>query len=175
MDSAEHLCSMCNASHTQLCSRCLSSRYCSPDCQRADWPTHKLLCRTYSTFNSHGRPSSDHALAIIFPPNKPKPELFWLHCPWADEDVEEGYPRHCSPKISGLLGDNTTSAFDCIQNNPVLNRKLRNTISIGYRDTFLIDGSQPNKSIATITTPELVRDWRGPIVVYGNFGPGLES
>ena len=166
---------MCNASQSQVCSRCHSSRYCSPNCQQADWPIHKLLCRTYSNF-SQSRPSPDHALAIIFPPSKPNPALFWLHCPWTD-DVEEGYPRHRSPEICELLGDNTSAAFECIQDNPVLNRKLRNSISIWYRDTFLIDGSQPNKSIATntITTIDLVHDWRGPIIAYGNFGPGLES
>ncbi|KDQ17581.1 hypothetical protein BOTBODRAFT_155631 [Botryobasidium botryosum FD-172 SS1] len=29
-----------------LCSRCKGRRYCSADCQRADWPTHKTVCQT---------------------------------------------------------------------------------------------------------------------------------
>ncbi|KAH9827212.1 hypothetical protein Tdes44962_MAKER03022 [Teratosphaeria destructans] len=30
----------------QLCSRCRSIRYCSRDCQRRDWPSHKPQCQT---------------------------------------------------------------------------------------------------------------------------------
>jgi len=30
------------------CSRCLVASYCSPECQRADWPTHKLDCTALS-------------------------------------------------------------------------------------------------------------------------------
>jgi hypothetical protein len=27
------------------CSRCRTAQYCSADCQRANWPVHKLLCQ----------------------------------------------------------------------------------------------------------------------------------
>jgi len=28
----------------KYCSRCKSARYCSPECQRTDWPEHKKEC-----------------------------------------------------------------------------------------------------------------------------------
>lgn len=31
--------------HYKCCSRCLKIYYCSPDCQRADWPQHRATCR----------------------------------------------------------------------------------------------------------------------------------
>jgi hypothetical protein len=30
----------------QRCNRCKTVRYCSPECQRADWPTHAAVCRS---------------------------------------------------------------------------------------------------------------------------------
>jgi hypothetical protein len=40
-------CLACGATTERLkrCSRCKAAQYCSPDCQRRDWPEHKLECR----------------------------------------------------------------------------------------------------------------------------------
>ncbi|ORY11258.1 hypothetical protein BCR34DRAFT_514169 [Clohesyomyces aquaticus] len=46
-----------------------------------------------------------------------------------------------------------------------------------FRDTFLIDGSKPNMSVAAITAPKPRQhhDWRGPIVAYGKKGLGIDQ
>ncbi|KAH7911468.1 hypothetical protein BJ138DRAFT_1150559 [Hygrophoropsis aurantiaca] len=36
---------------TKQCGRCRTVRYCSPECQRAHWKTHKLRCIPFSTVN----------------------------------------------------------------------------------------------------------------------------
>ncbi|CAG8976421.1 hypothetical protein HYALB_00008546 [Hymenoscyphus albidus] len=47
-DSA--VCSLCNTGEDKLteklkiCSKCKTTRYCSAECQRADWKAHKLTC-----------------------------------------------------------------------------------------------------------------------------------
>jgi hypothetical protein len=63
-----------------------------------------------------------------------------------------------------------------IQYNQVLNRNLSDTICVSHRDTFLFDGSKPNKSIAAITAtePGQYHDWRGPIAAYGKRGLGID-
>lgn len=38
------LCRVCKQPAHQLCSRCGVARYCTAECQRADWPTHKTEC-----------------------------------------------------------------------------------------------------------------------------------
>ena len=41
-----HTCSKCSKSlqRLQYCGKCSIVTYCSKECQRADWPTHKLVC-----------------------------------------------------------------------------------------------------------------------------------
>ena len=40
------ICKVCsNPASRQLCGRCHKVSYCSIDCQRKDWPTHKNLCK----------------------------------------------------------------------------------------------------------------------------------
>ncbi|KAH9838731.1 uncharacterized protein C8Q71DRAFT_856660 [Rhodofomes roseus] len=44
-----HKCNTCYASGTektlQKCARCRAAKYCSKECQRADWPKHKRSCQ----------------------------------------------------------------------------------------------------------------------------------
>ena len=35
------------------CTGCKSSSYCSKDCQRSDWPSHKQLCKSIQSQNQH--------------------------------------------------------------------------------------------------------------------------
>ena len=39
------LCAVCaNANDLKHCGRCNATAYCSPACQKVDWPKHKLEC-----------------------------------------------------------------------------------------------------------------------------------
>lgn len=42
-------CKVCGAENTKICSACLPGRdpgfYCSKDCQKKDWPAHRLVCK----------------------------------------------------------------------------------------------------------------------------------
>jgi hypothetical protein len=61
--------------------------------------------------------------------------------------------------------------------NKVRGRALREVIDVLYRDTFLVDGSVVNESIAGITStvPGQHHDWRGPFVAYGKRGRDMDS
>jgi len=165
------LCTACNEPNGRHCARCKSARYCSTACQKADWPTHKLLCPTFSDFESSKRATNEHFRAILFPVDEEKPKFIWLHCAWHDD--EDGSNQY--PETKSFLGPNLSMAP--IKYNPVLSRKLSDTIYVRYRDTFLIDGSIPSKSIAAITAtkPGQFHDWRGPIIAYGKVGLGIDQ
>lgn len=164
MAAAEPLCSSCNKTATTKCPRCNCSWYCSKACKKADSPIHKILCREYRELDLSSRPTTDHYLAILFAPEKRKPELIWINCPWnGDEDCVE-----TRPYLNAPLG------ISQIQSNNALKRPLTDTIRIDYRDVFLIDGSPPNLAVKSLC-PRRGKPtyWRGPLLAYGLQGLGV--
>lgn len=161
-------CNACNETcHNRRCTQCKSASYCSKECQVADWPTHKLLCKSFSNFDLSSRESSEYSRAILFPVNG-KPKVIWLHCKWVDSEDS----RYQHPETDSLLGADPFPKHAPIRYNVLLKRDLLDTIYICHRDTFLIDGSLPNGSIAAITSTKSgqFHDWRGPIIAYGMLG-----
>ncbi|KAK1764628.1 hypothetical protein QBC33DRAFT_497166 [Phialemonium atrogriseum] len=76
--SVHNLCNMCESEGTKACGKCGDAYYCSAECQRSDWPMHKILCKAFSDFKSDKRPSPEHFRAVIFPMTQGEPEFVWL-------------------------------------------------------------------------------------------------
>lgn len=173
---APNLCFACDKQGARRCAKCKSARYCSPSCQKEDWPTHKLVCASFATHAATDRPTEEHFRVLLFPVDG-KPEITWLASKWHIGDQEDGsdynYQSFDTKSIPGL--DALTMAP--IQRNPRLKRNLLNTIYICHRDTFLIDGSKPNRSVARVTStqPGQYHDWRGPIFAHGMIGLGIDQ
>lgn len=168
----EHICTLCEKPGARACARCKSSHYCSKECQVDDWSIHKLLCASFSTFDMSTRPSKTHLRAIVFPQDQPKPQVTWIDCPWQD-NIGDGV-RWQNPNEEPFLGSVGSTVL--IQTDSLLQKRLQDTVSISYRDTFLVDGSKPNKSIVSIlaTLPGQSHDWRGPIVAIGKQGVSFD-
>lgn len=173
--STPRLCTICNKQNANYCARWKSIFYCSKTCQRADWSTHKLLCPSFSSFADANRPSANHYRAVIFDPDETKPKLTWLRSRLLDKD-EEDEADHQTLEYKKIIGEDSFQKCIPMQYNPRLKRSVPNTICVVWRDTFLVDGSRPNKSIASITAtqPGTYHDWRGPIVVYARAGKGVD-
>lgn len=150
--SSGQSCVVCDKLNATCCARCKSISYCSKACQKKDWGTHELLCAAFSTFATLTRPSADHRRAVLFDPDKAKPEFIWLLCTWSCEDGE--CPLQM-PQTDDILGTGSSRRLVPIPSNPRLKRDLLNTVYIGYRDSSLIDESRPNKSITSITASQL--------------------
>lgn len=85
-----------------------------------------------------------------------------------DEDLGGEYQ---SPKLLQALGAGACPQIRSIQYNPVLKRKLNDTIYLCFSDTAEIDGSEINKSIEAVNVAkrqpgERYYNCRGPIIAY---------
>ncbi|KAI0902825.1 hypothetical protein F4823DRAFT_620807 [Ustulina deusta] len=172
-EASSDLCIICGKPNALRCKRCRGASYCSKLCQRGDYPIHKLLCTTFSLFDMAKRPTREHFRAILFPVDQRQPKLIWLHCEW--KEPEDEYDRRWQhANAEPFLNDYGHEVP--IQYNGVLARRLSNIVCVKYRDTFLIDGSARNNSIASITATRVGyhHDWRGPIIAYGKVGPSLD-
>lgn len=176
--NASILCYVCSNQGAQRCGKCKSARYCSASCQKEDWPTHKLVCASFLNHAASSRPSDEHFRVLLFPIDE-KPQVIWHASRWLvdDEYEDEHDERYQIFEKESILGPDTSARHAPIQYNPTLKRSLLNTIYICHRDTFLIDGSKPNQSIARVisTRPGQYHDWRGPIFAYGKIGLGVDQ
>lgn len=83
--TGERRCCMCNQLAKRKCSRCKDGDYCSTKCQKADWPTHKLLCKEYASVQGSARSSPKHYRAILFPCEAAPPTFVWVEMGDADK------------------------------------------------------------------------------------------
>lgn len=126
------------------------------------------------THAATNRPTDEHFRVLLFPVDG-KPEVTWLASRWHIGDQEETDYRYQSFDVMSIPGLDAITMTP-IQRNSRLKRNLINTIYICHRDTFLFDGSKPNRSIARVTStqPGQYHDWRGPILAYGMTSLGID-
>lgn len=165
-----HTCILCEAPGARACARCRSCHYCSKECQLDDWPVHKLVCASFTKFDTSTRPSKDHFLGIMFGQDEARPRFTWLHCPSRLDDDTGMTWQH--PDFEDVSGLGPTAASIPITTDALLQRRLDDTINLCYRDTFLVDGSRFNRSVEAVlaTLPGPTHDWRGPMAVVGKKG-----
>lgn len=161
---------MCNKLPATLCSRCKSSHYCSKECQKIDWPNHKILCNAFSTLPP--RPSSvdsnalNDALALHFSQDAQQPTLVWVKQKGGSpiEDATK-YLGRDSPAISMLRCK--SNRFRGRQQLTDGTPGSRYSIILVYRDDFFTLGFKPNQALVTSARASglhLNRAFRGNLV-----------
>jgi len=163
-----YACAICNGSaNTKLCASCHSIPYCSRECQKADWPLHKTICKGLTTLPP--RPSPSHKLAILFPVDSKEPQLIWINCEnRIDDDDGFAWERADIDSVLETKGvDPTYGTFPerkQITRNAPRGIDLSHTVTVICREAFLIDGSTPNICIRQTTRGKMTHNWCGPIV-----------
>lgn len=154
------LCLVCTKIAKHECGRCHSTKYCSPECQKADWAAHKILCKAYATFDFTTRPSPNHRLAIFFPEDEPKPRFVWLVC--RSSGLVDPFLAHFKGGLKNEPG------WDFVDTNSALDRKLSDPLLLFYRNYFRPDGSKSSKSILPLVKQPGMqhKDWKGPLLGY---------
>jgi len=170
-------CAICNSAAAKRCSSCLSISYCSPSCQKEDWPLHKTICKNLTTLPQ--RPSPSHKLAILLPVDLKDPQLTWAHFE-RNIDEEDGVSYEMADLSSFLEKENLDPKYhDAREHKPVTRNVLRgfnldHTVQVVCRETFLIDGSTSNACVRQTTRGKMTHDWRGPIVVMRQPGTATD-
>jgi hypothetical protein len=167
-------CVYCGQNHAKLDTRCGSVYYCSSECQKADWPMHKLLCKPFAQQTESSRPSPSHRRAILFPADQVSPAMIWIDCSTSDSSI----PNDASKYLEDDGSPFTSVSKQRIQKTPRLDRRaLMDTVEVLYREDVMLDATKrPNKSIDHTLGPSLFRPqvWRGPVVVMRKRGLDLE-
>jgi hypothetical protein len=89
---------------------------------------------------------------ILLPENDAKPVVVEVNI----NDVDADYKK--------LLGEGSIN-MRYYYGNPYKKRDYADTLNIIFRDSFLSDGSKPNKCIQTITGGKAPSPWNGPVLV----------
>lgn len=153
-------CSMCNKTTSQRCKNCSCSLYCSSECQKTDWPVHKILCSQFKDFSAP--PNELSRRGIFFPEGEKRPKFVWANCPWVEEN--EGDPGYEDDDSKKYIGDSFTGRV-FVQINKIRARKLLNTVVVIHREAGMIDGSGINHSVIEATKGVAPYPWPGPILV----------
>ncbi|KAI1270664.1 hypothetical protein F5Y18DRAFT_422163 [Xylariaceae sp. FL1019] len=156
-------CIICDKPASKRCDQCMSTAYCSEQCQRGDFEVHNLLCEQFASFDLALRPSQDHIRAIVFHVDRKKPEFIWLRSRWrhshASDDgiVERLLLRYGMPDVT------------VVHTNLMLSRRLRPAEKSAV--LHCPNASLYNRSVQCIThtgrgVPPYP-DWCGLIVAHG--------
>lgn len=180
---SEKYCITCGKSEkVNRCTRCKGAWYCDSNCQKADWPCHKILCAKYAKLNK-SEPIENGYRAFLFRADSPEPELLLLPVTWKghrDVDPVRSLLHHEGSRFGQSLQFPGFGFNGRLGTSYIYAGKKFLGIQVACRDTHGFDGSPPNKSIfASVSAigkkpPHL---WAGNIVVQREHdsGTGLRA
>ncbi|KAK3699736.1 hypothetical protein LTR37_016341 [Vermiconidia calcicola] len=182
-------CGHCGAHAYKACVQCRGIKYCTVECQEADWYTHKYLCKNYAKLSQ--RPGPSWRRAILLPAENVDPHFIWIDTE-ANEDEDRsrstneaqkkynfdrprGVPvfdyihKYAVPKWADLFGPDRAypAQSTVVLGNTGSGQHLDHSINLHYRDTFLLDGSKDNRSFAQLARGRATSSLRGPVVICG--------
>jgi hypothetical protein len=149
-EMASQQCSMCSNPSTVRCKACRCSAYCSTECQKTDWPTHKLLCKHLPEFATP--PNASARRGILFPIDAATPRFVWVDNEWIpprdpDDEGDRGFEK--IKHMRAYIGDSYSDSVG-VWGNVIHSRERQDQLHILMKETALIDGSMPNSSIARV-------------------------
>ena len=158
----QHICPRCTQPATRLCGTCKNIRYCSAECQQADWPSHESLCKSFKEF-TEPRPSPGMKRVVVILPGEPKPRFMWA--PLSDDHCGSMYvypARFLDYSPKPLCWKNVETS-----KNVWTGRQLGYVVQVWYDDNFAMNfyNGDPDPALFAATQGQEVAGWCGPMVV----------
>lgn len=163
-------CPTCGEPGARQCSGCKGIRYCSIECQQADWPLHKVLCKSFKDFSIDSRPSPNMRRVVAFLPTESKPKFMWLPVkiePGDDGDIETVDTSSFPPF--------TTLRIMPIKTNSLLGTDLDYLLQLGYDESFLDSYPWATAAVASATNKRASFRWAGPMFAICGKGKGFNG
>ena len=157
-------CTICGVADARQCGACRSTAYCSKPCQETDWPTHKMLCKTWSNFSDASRPSPNHRLGIYAGVFQKQPNLVWIEL-----DPQGLSGKYGRPKIDHLLmvpkeTQRNGRTLRHIRGNSICGReKNDHVIEMWMQDDYIV--APPSNRALDAVDGHAWTSWSGPLVV----------
>lgn len=150
---------------TKTCAGCKNIKYCSVECQQADWATHRILCKTLKDFQE--RPSPDVRRAICFDDKSDKPCFMWkaVKQMTEDSDEEDGMQYEHANFIPHLQEGSFIRKM-VIEENLWSSADMSYAILLYYDDNFMNSGvHRRNDAVGAATDGKCRFHWRGSMFV----------
>lgn len=161
---------MCSSPTSQQCPVCQSTSYCSKTCEKADQPTHKLLCRTPPVPISYmqGQPMFATRQALLFPEKEQAPRWAsynaryppdsYYHYPY--RNYASHIPEHPAKQLISFEGPHLTITGNALR----ARSRTNNQIEVYYTAKSPGDGFSLNLSVLGATQQRAAQSWFGPLL-----------
>ncbi|KAJ7688623.1 hypothetical protein B0H17DRAFT_938179 [Mycena rosella] len=165
------------------CARCGTTYYCSLAHQKSDWKRHKTAClapagplSTVVKTRAEAERDGDTKFvidAILLPWDSDTPRLVKLVCEtytdseYGEDNLGFGSTQHRAD-LDPYLGPHHNTFYKSMDITTLgyTGRSLGYTLSLRWRDTFLVDGSKVNQSIVKLTNGKAYHPWAGNLIAY---------
>ena len=145
-------CPCCKEDGRFTCGGCKNIKYCSAECQQADWPSHRLLCKSFKDL--HKRPHPDLRRIIAFPSDEDKPRFMWL-------PVQQRYGYQTVDSREFM--QDAVANYAPVSHHAFTQKPLQHLVNIRYDDDGMTKYSKPNESIINATGGRSSLLWQGPV------------
>ncbi|KAK3310524.1 uncharacterized protein B0T15DRAFT_41039 [Chaetomium strumarium] len=178
-DPGKLLCVACEKTVKSVCNGCKHALYCSRECQVADWPMHKKVCKDFAGDGADDkRPSPEHRRILFFPQHSSKPEIRWALPTEMADDHFVLIPHLDHPDVHlfvtevAHMGFPMHMAYIPLALKPLLAERLvgHGLVMLAYSPApyhqAVADPRFVNQSILGLGTPGYWRPLYGPVVVF---------
>ncbi|KAI1325462.1 hypothetical protein F5Y16DRAFT_401464 [Xylariaceae sp. FL0255] len=164
-------CLMCEKTPGLECDGCDNVYYCCVECQHADYPIHRVICKAFGNFDTTTRPSKDHYLGVLFSESKCAPTLVWIDCPY--EPLVEEHIIQYEDYLGGEMYPGKMMQFE---NDVTLNRRLKTTVGVVHHAAPNPNDSPINAAIFNLKVFSNSGDeytWFGPVLGFATSNKSL--
>ncbi|KAI1319647.1 hypothetical protein F5Y16DRAFT_417754 [Xylariaceae sp. FL0255] len=161
-------CVSCDGHATLHCPHC-QTWFCSNDCQKKDWKTHKTLCKSSKGEFHPANCPNNHVRGIIFSVKSAMPSWVWLKLnnlgPSIIQSMGHAVPKRTKNRSRSAILSDILLVNDL--NRQIPQRKIGHGLRQFFAPKLRLEGSNINQSILQLAYPGRLRVYFGSAIFCG--------